>query len=556
VQIYASPNNRGIISDISSAISSILPDAVIIGASTVGEVGSGRTLTGSTLLIISFFESSVIVPFMSSCSSVTAQEIGKKMWELFRTQHSHLAGILLLSTPLSVNSSLLIRGLKDADCDVPVFGGGAGDYAAMDSSWVFMNNQIITHGVAAVGLYGKELHIKAVHSLGWQPLSREMEITAADSRMVLEIDNEPALTVYNRYIDTPKDEDFGLIAASFPFLINRCDGILARVPVAVNARGALYFMADMQVGDRFKIGYGDPSQVIRESSRLHGSLNEFCPQGVLLFICGCRRYLLQEDSNFETQPFETIAPTGGFYTYGEFCGCGGNLSLLNATLLAVGFREGPPHHFREPRPCDDPTVGTCPIRDPYAHQHAKVVSSLVRFIAGITDELEKANHELLHLSVTDSLTQMYNRGHLMFVLQKESERSQRYGYPLSAIIIDIDHFKLVNDCHGHNAGDEILKTFASALKDAIRSTDTLGRWGGEEFLVIMPSTDLSCAAEAAEKIRARIQSTIFPFVGNKTASIGAAERRKDESIQFFIERADKALYEAKHNGRNRVVTGE
>lgn len=157
------------------------------------------------------------------------------------------------------------------------------------------------------------------------------------------------------------------------------------------------------------------------------------------------------------------------------------------------------------------------------------------------------------LSITDSLTQLYNRLKLDESLFKEVERANRYQRDLSIILFDVDHFKKVNDSYGHQAGDAVLIDIAYLLKQAIRSTDVAGRWGGEEFLVICPDTELEGATELSERIRTAIAEHGFEGVGNVTSSFGVARLMTKDSVDDLLADADAALYRAKDGGRNRVA---
>lgn len=168
------------------------------------------------------------------------------------------------------------------------------------------------------------------------------------------------------------------------------------------------------------------------------------------------------------------------------------------------------------------------------------------------ETLAIANRRLEKLSVTDGLTGLYNRTRLNQVLEHEQNSYLRYGKPCSLIMIDVDHFKTVNDTHGHLVGDRILIEFANILREGTRITDTVGRWGGEEFLIVCPDTDSAAAFALAEKLRNRIESHAFPKTGNATGSFGVASFSQDEKFDAVIFRADAALYRAKDNGRNKV----
>jgi len=173
-------------------------------------------------------------------------------------------------------------------------------------------------------------------------------------------------------------------------------------------------------------------------------------------------------------------------------------------------------------------------------------------------ELQTVNNKLQSLSRTDRLTMLNNRGYWEECLANEFERDRRTHETCSLLIFDIDHFKKVNDVHGHTAGDEIIRVTAKTLLDSIRTTDIAGRYGGEEFVVILINTNAENAKILAERIRERIaalqvefEGTVIPF----TISLGIAEFSPDiKDHTQWIEFADKALYEAKESGRNNTKT--
>lgn len=160
--------------------------------------------------------------------------------------------------------------------------------------------------------------------------------------------------------------------------------------------------------------------------------------------------------------------------------------------------------------------------------------------------------ELEHRATRDFLTGVYNRHKFMERLQVEWERADRYRRPLSLLLLDIDHFKQINDSYGHDAGDRALCSVVALLQARIRSSDVLGRWGGEEFIVLIPETGLEDAVALAEKLRTGLAGYGCDGVGRLTASFGVAQRRAGESVEALLKRSDDALYEAKRGGRNRV----
>jgi len=166
-------------------------------------------------------------------------------------------------------------------------------------------------------------------------------------------------------------------------------------------------------------------------------------------------------------------------------------------------------------------------------------------------------------SITDPLTGVYNRRYLDRRLDEEFERAQRYRMPLSILLIDIDHFKQVNDKHGHQTGDLVLRYLGRLLLDAMRSSDIVARYGGEEFLIIAPNTSGHTAQGLAERLREHINSHKLVLSNNPsqrqeisvTASIGVADLdERTDTFEQFLNIADQALYQAKLDGRNRVIS--
>jgi len=174
-------------------------------------------------------------------------------------------------------------------------------------------------------------------------------------------------------------------------------------------------------------------------------------------------------------------------------------------------------------------------------------------ILSLIAELRKSNDKLARAAVTDKLTGLFNRHKADSVLEAEINRAKRYGSIFSVILIDIDHFKEVNDTFGHQTGDMVLSLFAKLLIQHTRKNDLVARWGGEEFIIVCPETPLAEGVQLAEKLRLTAEAADFPIVRKQTASLGVAFFTAPESLAQLISRVDAALYQAKKSGRNRVV---
>lgn len=240
-----------------------------------------------------------------------------------------------------------------------------------------------------------------------------------------------------------------------------------------------------------------------------------------------------------------------------FLGVASGLATLVVTALVIAAG-----HYRYA-----PIYATLPLVDgrlsswfwtEWAIVQLSVSLAMLLLIAHIVARLRDREARLLRLSTTDELTGIANRRRFLEVFSVEYQRAERYGTPLSCVVIDLDHFKQVNDRYGHFAGDEVLVAAAASCRVGLRANDLIARWGGEEFVLLLPQTDRGGAEAVAERCRLAIEAaqvtTCGAFVG-VTASLGVASfpdarvTRADDLLRL----ADAALYQAKERGRNRVI---
>ncbi len=168
------------------------------------------------------------------------------------------------------------------------------------------------------------------------------------------------------------------------------------------------------------------------------------------------------------------------------------------------------------------------------------------------EDMTEKMHALATTAITDPLTGAYNRNMLNVTLPSEMERARRHHAPLAIILLDIDHFKRVNDNYGHQVGDRTLVWLTERISSQLREADLLFRWGGEEFMVVAPNTDLAAACVVADRMRREIEQSPLEPAGMITCSFGCSQFWLEDTTDTFIQRADRALYAAKNNGRNCV----
>jgi diguanylate cyclase (GGDEF)-like protein len=223
---------------------------------------------------------------------------------------------------------------------------------------------------------------------------------------------------------------------------------------------------------------------------------------------------------------------------------------LTSALAAYARRDMPLSALKER------CAALAAASDPEIAQMAGALVDMSKTIADTLELLEARQAELERLSRNDSLTRLANRRAIDEVLARECDRAERYASSLALIMADIDHFKSVNDDYGHQEGDRILKAVADALSSRLRSIDSCGRWGGEEFLIVCPHTDAESAAGLAESIRAAIEAGVRAGPDGRvlTISLGVAQFAPGMKPADLLQEADQALYRAKSEGRNRVTS--
>lgn len=183
------------------------------------------------------------------------------------------------------------------------------------------------------------------------------------------------------------------------------------------------------------------------------------------------------------------------------------------------------------------------------------LTNISRTLAQKNRELAQANAAITQLTRTDPLTGLANRRFLMETLTTAISLAQRHNTPLSVVLADLDYFKGINDTYGHDVGDAVLQHFAQLLQETTRVEDLVARWGGEEFVIVLPHTTTTGAGHLANRLRQKLATAHIPGLDRQvTASFGISQLRPGEDAQILFKRADQALYQAKADGRNRVAT--
>lgn len=517
------------------------PEAEIAGMTTSGAIQAGRVLLCQTVVSMQVFDHSEVRALIYDFSSRSMTDIGEDV--LYRCRAAgHVSAVALMITQERFDLDPFYHALNQLPKEVPIFGGYADGNTPQEPVYVFDKQRILPRGILAV-VYAGQLKALLHSVMGWQPLGHVMKVTATEGALILkELDHKPAAYFYEKYLHSV---DFRPTSLPFP-LVRTVEGRhLAMQPFDARKDGAILLNVSCRVGDEVQMAYGDPEQILLASREVLSSIQEFAPEGMLLFSCMTRRLFLKETGGQLLQGYYDICPAPGGYVSGEITRIGGRIYPTNMTLISVAFRESDaplPHQFSA---LESPVV---------LNETLSTIQRLATFITEATKELQETQKQLSIAATHDSFTGLLNRGSIEALLLRQIEDMQLRQIPFSAIMVDLDEFKQVNDHYGHDKGDQVLRRVADVMKQHLRPTDAAGRWGGDEFVVILPGTSLDAAALVAKRLRSAIGTVdLLPDQIPVTASFGVTTSSPDETEQSFYKRMDDALYLAKGGGRNQVI---
>lgn len=533
ISIFTHWNDPALIQAMTDGLSKAFPRAAIAGLTTAGGIEDGQMNTGKTILSFMAFDESPV--------------------EVLHYNMKDLRAVEILETQLTGNVEPFLDAISALPPSVAIFGGGADTDDLNQPSYIFDKEAIMNEGFVIM-LFRGTVKVLTRSVLGWQPLGRQVTITAMDGNMVIKELDHIAVNFYEKYLKIDPSVDFDKKTLSFSLVVEK-DGVeLVRLPMSCHKNGSLVFNIALHVGDKLRMAYGDPNEIINGSRRVLGRIRDFGPQGMLLFSCVVRRYYLKDDVNQILSAYERITPAAGGYTRGETDRIEGHVYTMNMNLVSAAFREETKDHKR--------TIADI-IGDPSHMENdsalnlddsLSTVQCLASFITVTSKELSDAYQKLAFVAGHDSLTDLLNRGRIEWVLRHLIEDTNKTHHTFSAIMIDIDSFKHINDTYGHSVGDDVLIRLADIMKNGVRPTDYAGRWGGDEFVILLPDTDIDQSEKVADRMRRNFaEADILPDGKAVTASFGVTTSYEGETLESFYRRMDSALYTAKGAGKNQVI---
>lgn len=540
ISIYTHWNKPETIREMIRLFCNAFPEAEIAGMTTAGGIDNGRMRLHQTIVTIQFFEKSDVHTAIYDFSKEPMETLGERALADCQKEKD-LSAVLLFLTQQYYDFEPFLAALDRLPKNISICGGYAHTYLQEDGIYVFTKDAILSRGILLVTFSGN-VKVMTQSVMGWQPLGRTMTITAMDGPLVIRsLDHKPAAYFYQKYLHST---DFGKSDLLFPLVRSMHQVQLSVLPFEHRSDGALLTNVFSHVGDQVQLAYGDPDQVILSIREALGRIERFAPEGMLLISCVTRRYFLKEDVNQILSAYSDFGAASGGYVNGELIRIDGKTQATNMTLISVCFREG-----------EAPLVRTA--RNPHAPvvlgEALSTIQRLATFITETTKELAETQKQLSFAASHDSFTGLLNRGTIEEMLCRCHEDARARNLTLSALMIDLDTFKQINDTFSHVKGDEVIREVAGILKHMIRPTDFAGRWGGDEFVILLPGTTLGSALIVASRLQKAFRRIQLPDRSYLTASIGCTTASPEETEAGFYKRMDDALYLAKEGGRNRII---
>ena len=515
---------------ISSMLKNFLPNAHIIGTTTSGEINHGEMLENSIVISFSLFQyTSIKSKLYKFDKNFDFSKIKKDLFT------DTTKALILFSDGIQSDTEPFLKMLHNIDPSVAIAGGRAGDNAKFKDTYVFNEKGFTNNGCVLATLNSEELIVNNDYMLNWTTIGKEMLVTKCKNDILYELDGIPILEVYKKYLGDDVVNNLPSSCMSFPLIIKRGGIEIARDPVAVVDNNALMYAGDFTHGDSVRFSFANISDLTDNIEEYFTNLSRYPGEAVYIYSCTARKVLLEEKLQDELNLLESLAPSVGFFTYGEFFQSTRMTELLNVTTTFMVLSET--------KKCTKKTLKKIQKRE-----FDPIKKALTHLVKVTTKELE-------HISTHDTLTSLYNRAEYIKIMDRKIKSAQRYKEKFGLILIDLDHFKLVNDNYGHNIGDKVLQAFAKILSDNVREDDFVGRWGGEEFVVIANHAGEKELEKLTKKLQKHIATLKVGPITRLTASFGLTVYHEGDTDEKMFARVDNALYVAKQSGRDKYILG-
>jgi diguanylate cyclase (GGDEF)-like protein len=529
IQIFSGIVSPDYFMNIAKILKQKLPQANIIGTTTNGEILDVEMLEDSVVIAFSVFERSKVVSKFYRFDKKFDINVIKNDLIFDDTK-----AMIIFSDGLKSDAENFLKVVYKIKPDMVIAGGRAAD-KNFKQTYIFSEEDFSDNGCVIATISGSDLVVNSDYISKWTAIGKEMEVTKTNNNVLYELDGIPIIDIYRKYLGKDVVKNMPISCMPFPLVLNKEGLLVARDPVAVTEDNALIFGGKFEEGDKVRFSFANIENLTDNLDAYFERYQSRPAEVVYIYSCAARKALLQNKLMDEINILNSLAPAVGFFTFGEFFHFGKIAELLNVTTTFMMLSESNKVVKKELK--QGPINHSDPIR-----------KALINLVKVTTEELEE-------ISTHDALTSLYNRHEYRRILEQKMKSAQRYGDKFGLIMMDIDFFKLVNDNYGHDVGDEVLKTFASILKEHVREDDFVSRWGGEEFVIIANHAGDKELEKLTKKLQKEIAKTSFSPAPQLTASFGLTVYLDGDTQDSIFKRVDNALYTAKKTGRNRYIIG-
>ena len=334
IQIFTSLTDREKLQKLLFKIKKDFPNAQIMGTTTAGEISHAKMYDNSTVISLTLFnETKLKTTYTKKTNFKTGQALSKTLTS------KHAKAAIVLSEGLNGEDyEGFIKGIKQVNPQLIIAGGLAGDNFELKRTFVFLGTNIFESGAVGVSFSGKNLFADNRYNLNWTPIGKEFTITASKGNLVKEIDNESATTVFKRYLGERVFDNSSAELSNFQLLFKEGSTIVSRTPLAVK-EDTIVFAGPLKEGQKVQFGFSNAASVISGSTKISRIIHKNPAEAIFIYSCIARKTLLGKVLENEFKQFESIAPTAGFFTYGEFYSTTGDNALLNCTTTILVLSE-------------------------------------------------------------------------------------------------------------------------------------------------------------------------------------------------------------------------
>jgi len=530
IQIFSGLTDEDKSVKLAKNLKKLLPHSNVVGVTTAGEICLGSIYVNEIVVSFTVFDTTEVKSKMYDLSEELKVE--DAIDDLVRADTK---AIIIFSDGLKSNAQELIKGVYSLRPDIVIAGGRAGDNFIFEKTYVFNESGHTQNGYIIATLSGDELLVNSDYILNWTPIGKDMIVTKAEGNILYELDGIPVYDVYKKYLGEDVIDNFPKSSLEFPLIIKKEHILVARDPLLKTEDNALMFAGNFEEGDVVRFSFGDIEDIEDEAMEYFNKFKTMPAESIFIYSCAARKALMGDKVEDEINILESLAQTSGFFTYGEYFHTSHIAEILNVTTTFLALSESP-------------SVPKRTLKKHETKEYDVVKKVLTHLIKVTTKELE-------HISTHDILTSLHNRAAYIKKLGLMIKSAQRYGESFGLIMLDIDHFKLMNDNYGHLVGDEVLKSLAEIFVSSVREDDLIARWGGEEFVVIAKYATVEDLEKLVKKLQKKILEYSFHPVPRVTLSFGLSVYMKGDCEDSIFKRVDNAMYTAKQNGRNRYVIG-